>query len=65
MASVAASVMSMCSAPPQVGPPQEASCIRLRDWAEGNYLSADKDDPAIGMSRGEILIGGPTVRQEA
>jgi len=45
----------------QVGPPQESACIRLRDWAEGNYLNADKDDPSIGKRRGEILIGGPAV----
>ena len=44
-----------------VGPPQEGACIRLRDWPEGNYRLADASDPAIGMRRGEILIGGPTV----
>jgi len=45
----------------QCGPPQESACIKLRDWEEGNYLNKDKDDPAIGMRRGEILIGGPGV----
>jgi long-subunit acyl-CoA synthetase (AMP-forming) len=45
----------------QVGPPQESASILLRDWDEGNYRNADKDDPAIGLRRGEILIGGPTV----
>jgi len=35
--------------------------IKLLDWAEGNYLNADEHDPAIGMRRGEVLIGGPTV----
>jgi len=44
-----------------VGPPQESACIRLRDWEEGHYRAADKDDPKIGMRRGEVLIGGPTV----
>jgi len=46
-----------------VGPPQESACIRLRDWDEGNYRNADKADPAIGMPRGEVLIGGPAVCQ--
>lgn len=49
------------SATGQVGPPSPAACIRLADWAEGNYLVADALDPAIGMPRGEILIGGPAV----
>jgi len=40
---------------------QECVCIRLRDWEEGNYRISDLDDPAIGMRRGEILVGGPTV----
>jgi len=44
-----------------VGPPQECACIKLRDWDEGNYRYSDKDDKAIGMARGEVLIGGPTV----
>jgi len=43
-----------------VGPPQESACIRLRDWEEGGYKNADKDGP-IGMRRGEILIGGPSI----
>jgi len=43
-----------------VGPPQESACIKLRDWEEGGYKNADKDGE-IGMRRGEILIGGPTV----
>jgi long-subunit acyl-CoA synthetase (AMP-forming) len=46
-----------------VGPPQACACIKLRDWAEGNYLNADKDDKDIGMRRGEVLIGGPMVCQ--
>ncbi|KAL1518661.1 hypothetical protein AB1Y20_002949 [Prymnesium parvum] len=45
-----------------VGPPQESACIRLRDWEEGNYLNSDLTS-AVGMRRGEILIGGPTVAQ--
>ena len=44
-----------------VGPPVESACIRLRDWAEGNYLAADESDPTIGMRRGEVLIGGAGV----
>merc|ERR1712137_426541 len=44
-----------------VGPPQECACIKLRDWEEGNYKNKDKDDPNIGMRRGEVLIGGPGV----
>ena len=46
-----------------VGPPCPSTCIKLRDWPEGNYLNADKNDPSIGMPRGEVLIGGPTVCQ--
>jgi len=49
------------STPGHCGPPQENACVRLRDWPEGNYYSSDKDKPEIGMPRGEILIGGPTV----
>ena len=45
----------------QVGPPQECACIKLRDWDEGNYRNSDKDDPEVGMRRGEVLIGGPMV----
>jgi len=46
-----------------VGPPVGCCCIKLLDWAEGNYLVADANDPKIGMPRGEILIGGPSVCQ--
>jgi long-subunit acyl-CoA synthetase (AMP-forming) len=46
--------------PSVVGPPQESACIRLRDWEEGNYLAKDLNGP-IGMRRGEVLIGGPTI----
>lgn len=46
-----------------VGPPTVSNVIRLADWPEGNYQNADKDNPSIGMRRGEILIGGPTVTQ--
>jgi len=45
------------------GPPTESSCIRLADWPEGNYLNSDKNNPDIGMPRGEVLIGGPLVTQ--
>eukprot|EP00320_Phaeocystis_rex_P009045 CAMPEP_0119056244 /NCGR_PEP_ID=MMETSP1178-20130426/931_1 /TAXON_ID=33656 /ORGANISM="unid sp, Strain CCMP2000" /LENGTH=690 /DNA_ID=CAMNT_0007036949 /DNA_START=3 /DNA_END=2078 /DNA_ORIENTATION=+ len=44
-----------------VGPPQESVVIKLRDWEEGCYFNSDKDKKDIGMRRGEILIGGPTV----
>jgi long-subunit acyl-CoA synthetase (AMP-forming) len=44
-----------------VGPPTVCTTIRLADWPEGNYMNADKDKPEIGMRRGEILIGGPSV----
>ena len=46
-----------------VGPPQTCACIRLRDWEEGSYRASDAADPAIGMRRGEVLIGGPGVSQ--
>mmetsp|Transcript_16832 Transcript_16832/g.27915 ORF Transcript_16832/g.27915 Transcript_16832/m.27915 type:complete len:742 (+) Transcript_16832:110-2335(+) len=44
-----------------IGPPCVSSCIKLEDWPEGNYLRADKDNPTIGMPRGEVLIGGPMI----
>lgn len=44
-----------------VGPPQACAIIRLADWPEGLYRNSDKDNPEIGMRRGEVLIGGPTV----
>mmetsp|Transcript_7531 Transcript_7531/g.13581 ORF Transcript_7531/g.13581 Transcript_7531/m.13581 type:complete len:693 (+) Transcript_7531:63-2141(+) len=46
-----------------VGPPTVTTVMRLADWPEGNYMNSDKDKPAIGMPRGEILIGGPSVSQ--
>merc|ERR1711988_608381 len=46
-----------------VGPPTVCSVIRLADWEEGNYMNSDKDKPEIGMRRGEVLIGGPSVCQ--
>jgi long-subunit acyl-CoA synthetase (AMP-forming) len=46
-----------------VGPPTTATSIKLRDWEEGGYRTADATDPSIGMPRGEILIGGPMVSQ--
>lgn len=44
-----------------VGPPTVCTVIRLADWPEGNYMNSDKDKPEIGMRRGEVLIGGPSV----
>jgi len=49
------------AAPNQVGSPLCSTYIRLRDWEEGNYLTNDVNNPAIGMPRGEILVGGPVV----
>ena len=38
------------------------SCkVKLLDWDEGNYRVSDEKDPAIGMPRGEVLIGGAIV----
>jgi len=44
-----------------VGPPLQCVCIQLKDWEEGGYRTADKDNAEIGCARGEICIGGPTV----
>jgi len=49
------------NAPRTLGAPLHSCCIRLRDWDEGGYLAADRTDPAVGMARGEVLVGGPTV----
>lgn len=46
-----------------VGVPTMCTVIRLADWPEGGYSNADKDKPEIGMRRGEVLIGGPSVSQ--
>mmetsp|Transcript_15916 Transcript_15916/g.37539 ORF Transcript_15916/g.37539 Transcript_15916/m.37539 type:complete len:695 (+) Transcript_15916:96-2180(+) len=46
-----------------VGPPTVSTVMRLADWPEGNYLNSDKDKPGIGMPRGEVLIGGPSVSE--
>lgn len=45
----------------QVGPPAPNVAVRLRDWDEGGYRFADAKDRTIGVHRGEVLIGGPTV----
>lgn len=45
----------------QVGPPTPGTYLRLRDWPEGGYTNADLQKEGIGMRRGEVLIGGPTV----
>lgn len=37
--------------------------VTLNDWDEGGYRASDIRDPAIGMPRGEVLIGGPVVCQ--
>eukprot|EP00301_Raphidiophrys_heterophryoidea_P004314 c11886_g1_i1.p1 GENE.c11886_g1_i1~~c11886_g1_i1.p1 ORF type:complete len:719 (+),score=150.47 c11886_g1_i1:58-2157(+) len=44
-----------------VGPPRASCCIKLVDWEEGGYKFADKENPAIGKHRGEVVIGGPLV----
>jgi long-subunit acyl-CoA synthetase (AMP-forming) len=44
-----------------VGGPLPCSVIRLADWSEGGYTRNDIDIPAIGVPRGEVLVGGPTV----
>lgn len=44
-----------------VGPPQPCTVVRLADWPEGQYMNADKKNPNIGVSRGEVLVGGPAV----
>ncbi|CAD7965504.1 unnamed protein product [Amoebophrya sp. A25] len=43
------------------GPPTESCMLRLADWPDGNYLNADVFNKAVGMPRGEVLIGGPLV----
>jgi len=50
-----------CNQTGVIGPPCVSTCIKLEDWPEGNYLRADAENPAIGMPRGEVLIGGPMV----
>lgn len=49
------------SAPRTVGAPCVNTVIRLADWPEGNYLNSDEKNPAIGMRRGEVLVGGPGI----
>lgn len=44
-----------------VGAPQACTVIRLADWPEGQYMNSDKDRADVGMARGEVLVGGPTV----
>jgi long-chain acyl-CoA synthetase len=44
-----------------VGPPRVCCGIKLVDWDEGGYRWSDKDDPSIGVPRGEIIIGGESV----
>eukprot|EP00435_Cladocopium_sp_Y103_P003665 s2636_g1.t1 len=46
-----------------VGVPTVCTVIRLADWPEGGYSNSDKDKPEIGLRRGEVLIGGPSVSQ--
>jgi len=60
-------IAASCCADPQdntlsqVGPPTPSTYLRLRDWPEGGYTNADMNNESIGMRRGEVLIGGPTV----
>jgi long-chain acyl-CoA synthetase len=35
--------------------------LKLLDWEEGGYRVSDEANPAVGMPRGEILVGGPVV----
>jgi len=44
-----------------VGVPSIGSCIRLADWEEGGYATADEKNPGIGMQRGEVLVSGHCV----
>jgi len=44
-----------------VGPPRISCCVKLVDWEEGGYRTADKENAEIGMPRGEIVIGGELV----
>merc|ERR1712048_324299 len=44
-----------------VGGPTACTVIRLADWPDGNYANSDKFNPEIGMPRGEVLVGGPSV----
>mmetsp|Transcript_79821 Transcript_79821/g.191526 ORF Transcript_79821/g.191526 Transcript_79821/m.191526 type:complete len:697 (+) Transcript_79821:73-2163(+) len=46
-----------------VGVPTVCTTIRLADWPDGNYMNSDLEKPEIGMRRGEVLIGGPSVSQ--
>lgn len=42
----------------RVGGPIASMEIKLKDWDEGGYRWSDKDNKAIGLPRGEILISG-------
>jgi len=53
--------MKMDNAVKSVGGPLPCTTIRLADWPEGGYRNSDKGNDDIGMPRGEILVGGPTV----
>lgn len=46
-----------------VGQVLSSTRVTLKDWDEGGYRFSDVRDPAIGMPRGEVLIGGPVVCQ--
>eukprot|EP00124_Ichthyophonus_hoferi_P002881 Ihof_evm1s219 gene=Ihof_evmTU1s219 len=43
------------------GAPLGCCEIKLVNWEEGGYRVEDKDDPAIGMPRGEVAISGDNV----
>eukprot|EP00123_Amoebidium_parasiticum_P015947 comp23213_c0_seq1/m.37795 comp23213_c0_seq1/g.37795 ORF comp23213_c0_seq1/g.37795 comp23213_c0_seq1/m.37795 type:complete len:720 (-) comp23213_c0_seq1:607-2766(-) len=40
------------------GGPLGCNEIKLVDWEEGGYKVSDKDNPSIGMPRGEIALSG-------
>ena len=47
--------------PGTVGGPLASCMYKLEDWKEGGYMTADKDDPSINATRGEVHIGGPSI----
>eukprot|EP01134_Creolimax_fragrantissima_P006852 CFRG6852T1 len=45
----------------KVGGPTVTNDLKLINWEEGNYKVTDKDDPKIGMPRGEVLLSGGSI----